>query len=199
MSKGMGGHQSAAMVTDHWLTPPEIVRALGKFDLDPCFSEPRPWATATTMWGLPTDGLAEQWFGRVWLNPPYGRRAGKWLRRLAMHGNGIALVMARTETKVWFDHIWPKADLVLFMRTPRLHFYRGDGTRAPHNCGAPTALIAYGVGNALHLSMSGVAGQKVMLTPQNNAQKSTRQPVSSTQHDEYRTRYAADMLKQYGA
>lgn len=37
--KGMGSHQSAAMLKDEWLTPPEIIQALGgpeSFDLDPC-------------------------------------------------------------------------------------------------------------------------------------------------------------------
>ena len=34
--KGIGGHQSARMKTDEWLTPPSIIRSLGEFDLDPC-------------------------------------------------------------------------------------------------------------------------------------------------------------------
>lgn len=32
----LSSHQSARMKNDEWLTPPEIVRALGPFDLDPC-------------------------------------------------------------------------------------------------------------------------------------------------------------------
>ena len=31
---------------DEWLTPPEIIRALGPFDLDPCAPVNRPWDTA---------------------------------------------------------------------------------------------------------------------------------------------------------
>ena len=31
----LSGHQSAKMKNDEWLTPPEILRALGSFDLDP--------------------------------------------------------------------------------------------------------------------------------------------------------------------
>ena len=34
--KGIGGHQSANMRTEEWLTPPEILKPLGEFDLDPC-------------------------------------------------------------------------------------------------------------------------------------------------------------------
>lgn len=39
----MGGHQSAAMLKDEWLTPPHILRALGPFDLDTCAPVNRPW------------------------------------------------------------------------------------------------------------------------------------------------------------
>ena len=54
----MGGHQSSAMITDTWLTPPEILKALGGFHLDPCASpDPKPWRTALTHYTLPKDGL----------------------------------------------------------------------------------------------------------------------------------------------
>jgi hypothetical protein len=35
---------------NEWLTPPEILIALGEFDLDPCAPTPstRPWSTAHT-------------------------------------------------------------------------------------------------------------------------------------------------------
>lgn len=56
-----------------WLTPPEIIRALGEFDLDPCCPPAMPWSTAKKMVCRPDDGLAVTWEGRVWLNPPYGR------------------------------------------------------------------------------------------------------------------------------
>lgn len=47
--KGIGGHQSAKMKSDTWLTPPEIIKALGIFDLDPCCPENMPWPTANIM------------------------------------------------------------------------------------------------------------------------------------------------------
>jgi len=43
---GIGSHQSAAMMKDEWLTPPDIIKALGPFDLDPCAPIVRPWPTA---------------------------------------------------------------------------------------------------------------------------------------------------------
>jgi len=36
MSRSMGSYQSDRRNNDEWLTPPEIVHSLGKFDLDPC-------------------------------------------------------------------------------------------------------------------------------------------------------------------
>ena len=57
-----------------WLTPPEIIRSLGEFDLDPCVPDSMPWQTAKRMVTKAEDGLTVDWNGkRVWLNPPYGR------------------------------------------------------------------------------------------------------------------------------
>lgn len=104
---GMGGHHSASALKDEWLTPPEILQALGNFDLDPCSPVNRPWATARKHYTIKDDGLAQTWEGRVWCNPPYGQQTGVWLERLADHGSGTALIFARTETEAWFRHVWP--------------------------------------------------------------------------------------------
>jgi phage N-6-adenine-methyltransferase len=160
--RGVGGHQAAAYVTDVWLTPPGVLALLGPFDLDPCAAdEPRPWPTAARHFTRTDDGLSREWSGRVWCNPPYGPHIGKWLERLARHGNGIALVFARTETRAWFDWVWPAADTVCFVRG-RLNFHGPDGIRSLKNCGAPVALVAYGQENADVLGRSGL-GQCVVL------------------------------------
>jgi hypothetical protein len=153
---GMGGHQGV-MLKDEWLSPPEIVRALGPFDLDPCAPVNRPWPTAKRHFTIADDGLSQPWVGRVWLNPPYGPHTGSWMERLCEHGNGIALIFARTETECWFRHIWPRADRILFLRG-RLNFYHVAGNRAMKNSGAPSALIAYGTENAERLSTCGILG-----------------------------------------
>lgn len=155
----MGGHQSARMISDTWLTPPHIVEALGPFDLDPCAApEPRPWTTAAEHYTKPAqDGLSLPWHGRVWLNPPYSREAVHWLRRLADHGTGTALVFARTETSWFVEQVWERATLVLFL-AGRLHFHYADGTRAPANAGAPSCLVAYGDDDADRLVASGLRG-----------------------------------------
>jgi len=159
---GMGNHQSARMMKDEWLTPPEILTALGDFDLDPCAPVQRPWDTATEHYTMLDDGMKREWSGRVWLNPPYGQETERWLARLAHHGNGIALIFARTETRMFFAQVWPKADAVLFLKG-RLHFHHVDGRRAVANAGAPSVLVAYGNENAAVLKSCGLAGQFIAL------------------------------------
>jgi hypothetical protein len=146
--------------SDDWLTPPDILAALGPFDLDPCASQAQPWPTAAAHYTILDDGLAQEWRGLVWLNPPFGPEAATWLDRLAGYGTGIALVPARTETRWFVRHVWGRADAVLFL-TPRPHFYRPDGTRAAANSGAPICLVAYGEEAAARLDKSGLPGTLV--------------------------------------
>lgn len=146
-----------------WCTPPEIVAALGKFDLDPCYGHPRPFATAKRMW---SNGFASAWFGRVWLNPPYGRECSEWLRAMAEHNNGIALVFARTETEMFHRYVWPIASSVFFLRG-RLRFYTPDGLRSTKDSRAPSMLISYDKKaprlNAMAIATSGLDGKHVKL------------------------------------
>lgn len=151
----LSSHQSARMKNDEWLTPPEILAPLGSFDLDPCAPVSRPWNTATRHYTVTDNGLAQPWAGRIWCNPPFGREAVKWLRRMAEHGDGIALVPARTETAMFYECVWGAADAVLFIKG-RPHFHYVDGRRAPFNSGAPICLVAYGATNAKTLYLSGL-------------------------------------------
>lgn len=163
MGTGIGGHQRPHEgETNVWLTPPEILAALGPFDLDPCACTDRPWDTAAAHYTAADDGLALPWHGRVWMNPPYGPHVGAWLERLAGHGRGTALIFARTETDAWHQHVWQRASGVLFLRG-RLHFHHPDGRRAAHNGGAPSALIAYGSDDLERLASSGIDGALVRL------------------------------------
>lgn len=165
MSTGlsMSGHQSQRAGSNVWLTPEPIVRALGAFDLDPCAAADRPWDTARHHIAPPDDGLAVDWSGRVWLNPPYSE-LGRWLGKLADHGQGTALVFARTET-VWFvEHVWLRATALRFLHG-RLHFCLPDGTRARGNAGAPSVLVAYGQRDADILREARIGGTYVPLDP----------------------------------
>lgn len=161
MKKGFAHERGVEGETNTWLTPPEMIRDLGPFDLDPCAAVGQPWPTATTQYTVRDDGLSKPWNGYVWMNPPYGPNTGYWLERLAEHGNGIALVFARTETAAFFNHVWGHASAIRFIRG-RVSFHRTSGKRmdpAP----APSVLIAYGELATRKLSSSKIDGVFVAL------------------------------------
>lgn len=173
----IGSHHSARAGTDVWLTPPNILEALGgadSFDLDPCAPLNRPWDMARNHYTIDDDGLARPWSGRVWLNPPYANGViGKWMNRMVEHGWGIALIFARTETAAFHETVWRAADALLFMEG-RLHFHVNEDTefkrgaggnilvprggRSPANSGAPSVFCAYGADDADILAQSGIPG-----------------------------------------
>lgn len=155
---GMSDHTNPVMLKDEWLTPPDLLKNLGWFDLDPCAPIKRPWDTAQNHFTIEDDGLNQPWKGRVWCNPPYGKEAGKWLARMAEHENGLALIFARTETKTFFSEVWNKAAALLFIEG-RLHFHHVNGDRANSNSGAPSVLIAYSYGDAKCLRECGIKGK----------------------------------------
>lgn len=143
LKMSLSSHQKTVSGTDTWLTPPEILHPLGEFDLDPCAVA--GWNTAKRHIILPEDGLAAEWAGRVWMNPPFGRACNEWMRKMAKHGNGIVLIPARTETRIFYETVWGVADAVLFLKG-RPHFHFPDGKRAPFGTGSAMCLIAYGHG-----------------------------------------------------
>jgi hypothetical protein len=133
-------------MTNTWFTPKVFIDVLGPFDLDPCTQSKRPFNTAKLHYcgDLNEDGLTLPWNGRVWLNPPYGKSTGTWLETLANHGNGIALVFARTETQ-WAQITLDKCDGVNFL-SGRINFIREDGGKST-NAGTGSMLIAFGKEN----------------------------------------------------
>ncbi len=147
-------HNRGKHTTDDWITPQWLIDRIGPFDLDPCESESQPWKCARIgMRSSKHDGLLAPWHGMVFLNPPYGKATSAWLNRLAMHGNGIALVFARTETRMFFEYVWPHASCLLFLRGRLTFCYPdGSGSKAGHNSGGPSVLIGYGDDAALRLS-----------------------------------------------
>jgi len=78
------------------------------------------------------------------------------------HGNGIALIFARTETKMFFKYVWNAADAALFIEG-RLAFRHVTGTAASNNSGAPSVLVAYGKDNVEALRVCGINGKLILL------------------------------------
>jgi hypothetical protein len=150
------------MQNDEWLTPPPIIKALGVFDLDPCSPVGRIWDTAKKHYSLHDNGLLQEWEGRVWLNPPYGKYIGEWMNKMALHGNGIALVFARTDTGIFQESIFRFADGLFFLKG-RVKFLKPDGKPGNSTSGAPSVLVAYGKYNDAVLATCGLKGRYVSL------------------------------------
>jgi hypothetical protein len=85
-----------------WYTPPDIFETLNlEFDLDPASPENKPEYIPVKSWySIKDNGLEKDWYGRVWLNPPYSRKEmGLWLEKFINHGNGIAILFKKGRIK----------------------------------------------------------------------------------------------------
>ena len=146
-----GDYIDGSLASRHDLDTPGTAQSLGSFDLDPCAFPGHRTATRLICW--PDDGLQKDWSGRVWLNPPYSEPS-PWLDRLLRHGNGVALVLASTDTR-WFHDYVVKATGLLFVRG-RPKFLRDDFTEVVLM--RASVFVAYGDDNARRLALSGIAG-----------------------------------------
>lgn len=148
--------------TDEWYTPKELIDSLGEFELDPCAPVNPLWKTASIMYNKNDDGLSKEWKGRVWLNPPYSRPLiEKFIKKMAEHNNGIALLYNRCDSNMFQDIIFAKAKAMLFMRH-RIKFYKQDGTLGG-SPGCGSILIAFGDNNADILKNCGIDGKFIYL------------------------------------
>ena len=95
---------------DHtWETPRELFRCLDAefhFTLDVCAL---PETAKCARYFTPTDdGLAQPWGGVCWMNPPYGRAIGAWMRKAYEESQRgctvVCLVPARTDTEWWHQY-----------------------------------------------------------------------------------------------
>ncbi len=135
-----------------WLTPLPLINGLGEFDLDPCGYQGH--RTASRLIVLPECGLSAEWSGRVWLNPPYGKEAALWLKKLQNHGNGIALIFARLETQ-W---IQPFLKDGFFQVHGRISFISNrEGYKG--SPGAASILIPFGRKNIGSIFSSDIKGR----------------------------------------
>jgi phage N-6-adenine-methyltransferase len=122
---------------DEWETPQAIVDALekefGAFDLDPCARDET--AKAANYFTKDDDGLAQPWFGQVYVNPPYSD-PGPWVAK-ALEEVGRAttylLLPAATDTGWFHDLVLAKCN-VRFWRG-RIKFLGWHGKTV----GSPTA------------------------------------------------------------
>jgi phage N-6-adenine-methyltransferase len=126
---------------NEWYTPSEYVEhareAMGGIDLDPASSD-RAQSTvkAQRYYTVRDDGLALEWHGRVWLNPPYSRELiGKFIDKLVEEytvgrtRSAILLTHNSTDT-AWFRAAQEACSAICFTDS-RIRFYNADGEGSP--------------------------------------------------------------------
>lgn len=73
--------------TDEWSTPSELFNQLNEefhFTLDVCATPDN--AKCKDYYTKEQDGLSQDWYGTVWMNPPYGRAIAKWIEKAHEYG-----------------------------------------------------------------------------------------------------------------
>ena len=90
-----------------WETPAEVFDPLNKefgFDLDVCANYDN--RKCLRFFNPYNNGLSQKWEGTCWMNPPYGREIGKWVKK-AYESSGVTVVCllpSRTDTTWWHDY-----------------------------------------------------------------------------------------------
>ena len=134
--------------TDERYTPKWIFDTLNvEFDLDPCSPVGGiKNAPITYYYTAEDNGLSKEWFGNVWVNPPFSNPR-PFMEKLVEHGNGIGLV--RISQSQWAKDLWNLCDGVI-LNDKRLKFDRPDGSSV--GIPAVTFMFAFGKANAEALS-----------------------------------------------
>lgn len=102
--------------TDLWETPQEFFDKYNNqynFTLDVCADETN--YKCEKYFNLKKDGLKQDWSKDIcWMNPPYGRHIGKWIKKAyeeSLKGAVVVcLLPARTDTK-WFHEYCMKGSI----------------------------------------------------------------------------------------
>ena len=97
--------------TVEWPTDQKVFDDLNaefNFTLDPCCTKDS--AKCGRYFTKEDDGLSQSWDGhRVFMNPPYGREIGEWIKKAYIsrqHGAVVVcLIPSRTDTKWWHDYV----------------------------------------------------------------------------------------------
>jgi phage N-6-adenine-methyltransferase len=133
-------HFSSA--TDQWPTPQWFFDALDAefgFDLDVCASPEH--AKCRRFFEPAVDGLKQRWEGVCWMNPPYGRGIGAWVRKAyessLLGATVCCLLPARTDTQWWHRYV---------MRATEVRFLKGRLKFGDAKAGAPfpSAIVIFG-------------------------------------------------------
>jgi len=124
---------------DEYYTPRWLFDSLElTFDLDPAHPETPTNVPANFKYTIKDDGLQKEWFGNVWMNPPFSG-CKLWVEKFINHHNGIAL-LPLTKSK-WFMDIWNAAQGISPLPDSIKFEYEGKTNKGIF---PPVALFAFG-------------------------------------------------------
>jgi len=140
--KNMDVHYSSN--TNEWATPAIVFDYLNghyKFTLDPCCT--KETAKCKTYYTQEQDGLEQDWGKHVvFMNPPYGRKIGNWIKKAyeasLLGALVVCLIPARTDTKYW--HNFCMKGGISFVKG-RIKFINGDTNNKP--APFPSAVVVF--------------------------------------------------------
>lgn len=120
---------------DEWYTPEQYIEAarevMGSIDLDPASNDfANETVKASVYYDEARNGLEQEWWGNIWLNPPYSSALiQQFAEKLAdsLFKQAIVLVNNATET-AWFRTLIENADAVVFP-TGRIKYRKRDGEK----------------------------------------------------------------------
>lgn len=142
-------------VSDEWQTPQEIFDKFNvkySFQLDAASTKEN--ALCKMFYTQEDNALNQDWakYKSVWLNPPYGRKIGKFIKKAyeeSVKGSVVVcLIPSRTDTKWWYDYVTHAAEIIFV--TGRIKFvnktlpsYREDGNFKMSPAPFPSAIIIF--------------------------------------------------------
>jgi phage N-6-adenine-methyltransferase len=93
--------------TFEWSTPQDLFDTLNAefhFTIDVCATKEN--AKCEHYFTKEDDGLSKEWTGVCWMNPPYGRQIGKWIKKAYESASTVVcLIPSKTDTAWWWDYV----------------------------------------------------------------------------------------------
>ncbi len=123
-----------------WETPQHLFdkyNAAYMFTLDVCATKTN--AKCSSFFDKEIDGLAQEWTGSCWMNPPYGRQIKYWMRKAweswQEGATVVCLVPSRTDTQWWHD----------YAMKGKIHFIEGRlrFSNSKGNAPFPSAVVVF--------------------------------------------------------
>jgi phage N-6-adenine-methyltransferase len=136
-----------------WETPKTFYDSINRefhFDLDVCAT--KETAKCERYYTVADDGLSKEWIGVCWMNPPYDKSIGLWMKKAWESSQAgslvVCLIQGRSTDTIWWHEYVMRANEIRYIKD-RLHFGKnGNYSRAnisnilviftPHCKGYPT-------------------------------------------------------------